>query len=310
MTSPQVTIVIPVFNRSVLLKRCLDSVKAQTLRPLRVIVVDNNSTDGSLEAANDWKKQNGAPDFIVNVLTETAPGASAARNRGLREVTTPYTLFFDSDDEMYPTLVEKALGNIGTADLIYWQAEVVAIGGKRYKKPFHSPENLLKRHFYNSQLSTQQYMAKTELFRAVGGWNQEALVWNDWELGIRIVLNKPVAVALPEMLVTIHSQAESITGTKFAARKGEWEHTLGLAQKAIEEIASDGDDKKKLLRILAYRRANLAANYKKEGDHSSASLLLKKTLRESDLTPLDRLLLKLLYAYTAAGGRAAYYLWQ
>ena len=49
----RVSVVIPVLNREDLVTRCLDSVWAQTLRPLDVIVVDNNSTDGTLQRVAD-----------------------------------------------------------------------------------------------------------------------------------------------------------------------------------------------------------------------------------------------------------------
>lgn len=305
---PEVTIVVPVYNRSALIGRCLDSIKAQTHRPLRLIVVDNNSADNSLTVIQDWKERNREENLIVDILTETIPGASAARNRGLKEVKTAYTLFFDSDDEMHPRLVEQALRNIGDADLVYWRAEVIGLDGKSYEKPFHRG-NLVKRHFYNAQLSTQQYMARTSLFQRLGGWNTEALVWNDWEIGIRITMMHPKAVAVREILVTIHSQPESITGRRFIDRKGDWEKTLQIVEKTIKENIKDPGEKKKWLRMHIYRQAILAAQYSREGDARAAKSLLTQVLLNPTLTPTDRIKLKFIYRYTAKGGRGAYYLW-
>ncbi|MGN0223934.1 MAG: glycosyltransferase family 2 protein, partial [Muribaculaceae bacterium] len=54
MTNCELTIVIPVYNRATIVERTLASVAAQTLRPLSVVLVDNNSTDGTLSVLQRW----------------------------------------------------------------------------------------------------------------------------------------------------------------------------------------------------------------------------------------------------------------
>lgn len=292
-----VTIVIPVYNRSDLIGRCLDSVRAQTFRPLRVIIVDNNSTDGTAETVIRWMKANGEESLKVDLLKECKRGASAARNRGLAEVTSPYTFFFDSDDEMHPRLIETALNTIGDADIVYWKTAVIGLDGVRRPKPFYRKHHL-QRHVFNAQFSTQQYLARTELFHRVGGWNENAMAWNDWELGCRLLLENPRVVALPRELVTIHAQADSITGLRFHDRKGEREKTIAL----LESL-----DSSSLRRYLPYIKSVLAAHYRREGFPADADALLAEAIR--GLKPLRGKLLRLLHRYTARGGRAAYYAW-
>ena len=137
MVDCPVTIIIPVRNRRELITRCLDSVLAQTWRSLRIIVVDNGSSDGTGDAVLRWVSENGVrlegdcsavggnsvtkPGRTLLLLKEDKPGASAARNRAVDEIVGEHVIFFDSDDEMMPTLVEEAMNAIGDADLVYWQ---------------------------------------------------------------------------------------------------------------------------------------------------------------------------------------------
>ena len=81
---PTISIIIPVYNRASLVIRTLDSIAAQTLQPDRIIVVDNNSSDGSYDAVKRWMDAYSGTARCT-LLTERKPGAAAARNKGLRE---------------------------------------------------------------------------------------------------------------------------------------------------------------------------------------------------------------------------------
>lgn len=313
---PAVSIVIPVYNRDKLICRCLDSVWAQTYRPLHVFVVDNNSSDGTPEAVRRWCRDHGVCDnegeFRLHLLSELKAGASAARNRGLSEVDTEHVLFFDSDDEMLPTLVSDARHVIGEKDLVYWQAELVGLDGRVKRKPYHV-DDLVRRQFYNSMLATQVYMARTAFIREIGGWEERALVWNDWELGVRIALAAPRCVALPKVLVRIYAQEKSITGSMFSRRVGDWEATLAIVSDKIERRATDGGkgnvDIARLRSMISYRQMILAAQYRREGATKEARELMSRAIAGPTMPSGRRFLLRLLYRYTFLGGRGAYYLW-
>lgn len=302
-----VSVVIPVKDRKHLISRCLDSVAAQTVRPERVIVVDNASTDGTPAVVAEWGRNH--PEIRMDVLSETKPGASAARNRGFERVDTEYVLFFDSDDEMLPGLIEKALAAVADGDVVHWKGDVIGLDGHKHAKAFHT-RSYLRKHFYNSIFSTQLFMARTSFIKKIGGWDESAKVWNDWEIGVRLVLNRPKIVSLPETLVIIYSQPKSITGSAFSQKVGEWENTLNIVEKDVRDSDRSINDKKIMLDMVDYRRVILAAHYKREGRGDAARGLLRTTLKNCRLGIADRMLLKLIYRYTALGGRGAYYLWK
>jgi glycosyltransferase involved in cell wall biosynthesis len=97
-TSP-ISVAIPVFNRAHTVLRALASVAAQTLRPARVIVIDDGSTDDSVACVSRWVNEHKGR-FGGRLVRQPNRGVSSARNRGLAEaVDCPLVAFLDSDDE-------------------------------------------------------------------------------------------------------------------------------------------------------------------------------------------------------------------
>lgn len=103
METPEISVIIPIFNASRDLERCLASVVAQTFTAFEVILVDNRSTDDSAEICLAWCGR----DSRFRLITEDVPGAANARNAGLFLATGTYILFVDSDDELHPDMLEK-----------------------------------------------------------------------------------------------------------------------------------------------------------------------------------------------------------
>ena len=303
------SIVIPVKNREKLILRALDSVYNQSYRPIRLIVVDNDSTDGTFAAVEKWKATHESEDFSVKIVSESRPGAAAARNRGLLEVDTDYMLFFDSDDVMLPELaitVMEAFDRNKKLDLVYWRCAVVNDKEEVIPKRF-AKFDLIKRHLYNAVLCTISYAVRTSFIKRIGGWDSSLRVWDDWELGLRILLNEPNMKGIFRVFAHIYPQSTSITGTDFHSKAGEWE----MAIEAMEKDAESSPEglKKRVLQMLTYRKINLAAIYAQEGHKELGDPLLETTLRCSNLPEWRKKLLRIIYAYTKNGGRAGYLLW-
>lgn len=295
----QITIIIPVYNRAEVVKSTLDSVAKQSLRPLDVILVDNNSTDNSLEVLNIWKQQVETNDFRVTILCENKPGAAAARNRGLKEVTTPYTMFFDSDDIMKPNHIQRAIVTFNKnpqLDMIGWDIDVVTLDDKKTQYRF-CDKDVLYNHIFHASLSTQRYAARTELFKNAGGWNESLPAWNDYELGIRILLLNPNIKKLNgNTTVTMRLQKESITGTDFSSRPQHWEMSLNAIDSAL-----DNTNYSSMKKYIDVRRVILAGFYLREGAKNDAQRLLKKVLSHSGW--YRKIIMKLFYNIIRCGGR-------
>lgn len=108
MPQPKVSIIVPVYNVEKFLERCVISLQNQTVRDIEIILVDDSSTDSSLQICNRLAKE----DSRIKVIHKVNEGAGKARNAALSIATGEYIGFVDSDDyvepDMYRTLLEKA----------------------------------------------------------------------------------------------------------------------------------------------------------------------------------------------------------
>ena len=299
------TIVVPVKNRATLVLRTLASIKAQTWRPLKVIVVDNGSTDGTPESVTGWIEANSTDDFEVSLEREERPGAVAARNAGLEAVETRLMMFFDSDDIMHPGHVASVMERFHADD----QPDLVCYRVRIH--PIDAEDRITKRpgsdwmmtHICHSLMRTQGFACETALARRSGGWDLGMRGWDDLEYGSRVLMEARSRAFIPDVNVEVYAQVDSITGTEFSSRQGEWE---GVLDKMEENFARSRQRRReKWIRGLAYKRVILAAHYKKEKSHEAAAQLLEKALAHPLLNGLQRAYLRLAYRYTAIGGRGA-----
>lgn len=118
---PEVSVVIPLYNKAPYIARALASVITQTCQGFEVIVIDDGSTDGGAEIVRRLD------DTRIRVIRQENRGVSAARNRGIESARTDFIAFLDADDEWMPTHLEALLrlrdrsphaGAYGTAYLI------------------------------------------------------------------------------------------------------------------------------------------------------------------------------------------------
>lgn len=125
MHSPEVSIIIPIYNVEKYLKRCLDSVVNQTLKNIEIVCIDDESSDNSLNILNEYSKK----DERIKVLKIKKSGPSAARNAGMKIATGKYFGFVDSDDWIDEKTYEVALGqynNDKDIDVVCWGINLVS----------------------------------------------------------------------------------------------------------------------------------------------------------------------------------------
>jgi glycosyltransferase involved in cell wall biosynthesis len=115
------SVIIPTYNRSDILSEALDSVKAQTYRPIEIILVDDGSTDNSKEVAEQWASSNQEDKLLLlNYYYQSNAGPSTARNHGIKKMNGEYVQFLDSDDLIHPNRLSKLVDAFESenADLI------------------------------------------------------------------------------------------------------------------------------------------------------------------------------------------------
>lgn len=106
-TLNKVSIIVPVYNVESSISRCLESIQTQTFTDLRIILIDDGSTDNSGTICDQFAKD----DSRITVIHQENKGVSAARNAGIEIANSEYILFVDSDDYIDSGFVEIMLKN-------------------------------------------------------------------------------------------------------------------------------------------------------------------------------------------------------
>lgn len=269
------TIIVPVYNRATVVERTLDSIAAQSHRPLSLIIVDNNSADDSAAVVERWARAQRSDTFQITTAVETLPGATAARNRGLQLATTPWVMFFDSDDTMVPSLVSEIVAATATdsrVDIIGWDRHVEVPGRSHlHLSRFDPVSHPIYRNLVHGMMCTTQYAARRELFERAGRWNNDVKVWNDMELGLRLLLLDPVMKKLAGgVKVYVYNTPDSITNTHSS------DSVSPAKEKALEccEAAARAAGRDDIVKWVDYRRILLAARYAKAGMHADSRRLM------------------------------------
>ena len=314
----ELTIVIPYFNREKFLPRTLRSLERSTRRAARLIFVDNGSQDGSRALCEDFARRHPKQDILL--LSESRSGAAIARNAGLAEVKTPWTYFFDSDDELSPRFIEQMEQTLKehaeqNFDVIAFRTVMVHPDGSMTQRQSMFNESATDQ-ILMSQLVTQNLFVRTDFLRRIGGWNEQLREWDDWELGIRVLVGGGKVLWLRDCAYhRIYLHPDSLTGKNFLT-------TCRGIDVAMQSVLNLCREKKKgrmdtpksslICRALAFRYALLSGILLREGGRTASLRFWSRALQcasaacESKVPRSLRLPLALFRAYTSRGGRGAW----
>jgi glycosyltransferase involved in cell wall biosynthesis len=157
-----ISVIIPSYNRAETIRRSVDSVLNQTYSDIEVIVVDDCSTDNTIDIISNYD------DRVRCIRHEQNRGACAARNTGIMNAKGEYIAFQDSDDEWFPDKLEKqikALESSGS-DVVFCQYTKLE-NGKESVGPLHFPEGVLGNVTTLYGIGTQTLLAKASVFQNI-----------------------------------------------------------------------------------------------------------------------------------------------
>lgn len=104
----KISVIVPVYNKNIYLKECIDSILLQTYQNLELILVDDGSTDGSGEICDDYAKK----DQRIRVFHQKNSGPTAAVLTGLKEASGNYYMFIDSDDSVSKEMLKEMAAHL------------------------------------------------------------------------------------------------------------------------------------------------------------------------------------------------------
>ncbi len=207
-----VTVIIPTHNRSSLLSRALQSVLSQSIKDFEVIVVDDDSSDGTQELMESWCEQEPKLRYI-----RCSPniGAAAARNRALEQAVGRFICFLDDDDEWFPEKLERQVPLAESYSIVgclsrrvdgYKLAGMVEWSTDK-REHSQSPDDtrivavdLEDVFFNNGRLSPSCVMVRKDYLLAVGGFDEELVASQGRDLFVRLIKNFGDAVLIEEHL--------------------------------------------------------------------------------------------------------------
>lgn len=110
--TPTISVIVPVYNVERYLDRCIDSLLAQSITDLEILLINDGSKDGSGALCDAWSSR----DSRIRAVHKPNGGLSSARNEGLRHATGRYVMFIDSDDVIHPDMCKHLLAGLQQYD--------------------------------------------------------------------------------------------------------------------------------------------------------------------------------------------------
>lgn len=165
MKAEQITVVMPVYNASRFLRDAVESVLKQTYQNLELLLIDDCSTDNSLEIAREYEQK----DARVRVIAaEHNSGVANVRNRGIQEANGQYIALLDSDDVWTEDKLERQLQLVKktNAKIVYCSYDFIDENNATIKKPFIVPSTTdYKKMLASSVISCSTALLDAELLK-------------------------------------------------------------------------------------------------------------------------------------------------
>lgn len=191
LTAPLVSILIPCYNSGLFVGEAIESAYRQTHSAIEVIVVDDGSTDGSLDWLESVRREK-YPELIILTHPDGANlGVSTSRYRALMEATGKYVAFLDADDQFEPTKIEKQVDLLERLpEVVLCHTGVVVFGDRLraegYETNFgrhpNSPYEFRRRRDYlrRNGTCTSSVVLRADVLRKVPFAMPQVFQYEDW----------------------------------------------------------------------------------------------------------------------------------
>lgn len=285
-----VSVIIPTFNRREWIGECLDSVLNQTYKNFEVIVVDDGSTDGTVE----WLAAQPKYDAIV-VHRQGNSGASVARNNGIETAKGELIAFIDSDDALLPNHLEKAVEvfeKFPETGLFCCDSKMIdadgglLFGGKTWHQNLAEYKNIQVKSGFRTLEDLflfsncfPGFTLRKEVFEKLGGFIQSIFPADDYDLALRVAGSHYKVYYLHEPLCLRREHDGQCSGIQNSVK------TCRKLIEALEKVLVDNSDlqmeKAKIRQRFSEIELELGMSQVKEGNNiDGVKKMLQSVLRD------------------------------
>ncbi|HIK03280.1 MAG TPA: glycosyltransferase [Trichormus sp. M33_DOE_039] len=226
------SVIIPCFNAERWLKEAIDSCLNQTYSNLEIIVIDDGSTDNSLEIIKSYGKQ-------ITWRSYPHLGGNYARNRGLELCQGEYIQYLDADDYILPEKIERQVNFLETtgADVVYgdWRYQRHLPNGSSFLDKIRISENqpdILAALLANWWVALAALIYKRNAVEKSEGWDETLLTAQDRDFFLSVVMNGAKVVYQPGCY-SIYRRYGAVTVS--TSSKGRWLKSHHLVLQKVEQ---------------------------------------------------------------------------
>lgn len=223
---PCVSVIVPVFNRELVIEECLQSVLGQSLEHIEVICIDDGSTDGSLRIL----KELAIKDARLRIIQQENQGAAAARNRGMQEAQGRYLSFLDADD-----VFDEDMLLLATAEAERSKADFVVFRSDRFVDDFEQRSPIpwsLRSEWLPKRGPFAWRDIKGNTFKAFIGWAWDKLFRREFieRHGLRFQEQRTTNDMLFVFSALVLARRISVVGEVLAHQRRSTEGTLSVTR--------------------------------------------------------------------------------
>lgn len=283
MDEKKISVIIPVYNSESYLKRCLDSVLAQSFTDLDIVIIENGSRDNSPAICDEYEKK----DARIRAFHGENEGISAARNKGLSLAKGDFITFVDSDDYIEPDycegllrlLLENGAGlSCGAIRDVYKDNENARqeTSVTKIYSPREALSEMLRGKMINGSLTCKLY--RREII--CGKEFPVGLTYEDAWLLPDIILDAGRISVTDRTYYTYWHRADSITTAKFSERALDaikaYRHVHEVVEKRCPECLPEADFRLYWSYFVVLDRMLASENYKEIPQYREVVAFLKE----------------------------------
>jgi glycosyltransferase involved in cell wall biosynthesis len=214
--NPTVSVIIPCFNVAKTIERAIRSIRAQDYQPIELILVDDGSSDGTIEILQEL-----ADDTTRIIPLGARGGASNARNAGIRASTGEFIAFLDADDEWLPSKLTKQMARLlAEPDLsfIACDSRFIDVTGVHHERLYEGCVAVEGREAWRALLvrnyiATPAVVVRRSALERVGPFDTRLPVAEDQDLWIRLAIDGSLGF-IHEPLLIVHDRMDSLSREK------------------------------------------------------------------------------------------------